>query len=206
MRPSARASVAAAAAMSAHCTVNLCPGYSGASIGSCSARADRVEPARAIEAHRVAHAPVGAGAEAQQRVVEIGELRRQPLRRRRRRRAVGARAARRMRSSTPPRPSHALRHCGTRSSSRSAVGGPTVHRVAAHDGALEGLERGDLAHADVAIAVARRAGSAGSSGRITPTSEQHEEQHRHDGDARRDRELEQRGRAPLSHARRATAR
>src|SRR4029450_1818660 len=38
MRPFERESIAAAVAMSVHCTVNLRPGYSGVSIGRCRAR------------------------------------------------------------------------------------------------------------------------------------------------------------------------
>ena len=53
----------------------------------------RVEPARGVEADGVADAPVGARAEAQQRRVELLELRGHPLRRRERRAAAIARAA-----------------------------------------------------------------------------------------------------------------
>ena len=69
-------------------------------------------------------------------------------------------------------------------SPRRASGARTP--VAATDGELERLQRGDVAHADVAIAVARRLRGIRLAAPTRRTSD-HAEQHGNDGDARGDR-------------------
>ena len=79
-------------------------------------------------------------------------------------------------------------------------------RGPAHDGLLEGLQRGNMADADVAIA-APLAPEAVGVGRANERDQRDDaEQDRNDDRARRDRALEQRDRAPLSHGDLATAR
>ena len=187
--------------MSAHCTREPAAGIVAAPRSALrSARVTASNQRGGIEADGVADPAIGARAEAQQRAIEIRELGGQSLRGRRRRDA----AARKRAAQTIERAGMAVpRRSALRNAvedQRFALGGATATLLAAHDRPLERLERCDLAHADVTIAD-RAATVADQPAGRTPTTSSTIEQHRDDGDARRDRELEQRRSALLSHGR-----
>ena len=198
MRPSARARVATALARSAHCTTNLRPGYSGVSIGTCSvtrSASNQRNASKPTASVTRRFAPVlkrsnAASSSSSWAAMRCAGESVAPC---------GFASSCRIRFIIPPRPSHSARHCGTPSSSASAVGQCGGDPVAANDRVLERLQRRDLAHADVPVAVASRLRR-----RIRRPhfghDDQHGQQHRDDGDARRDRELEQRYRAPVNHS------
>ena len=74
-----------------------------------------------------------------------------------------------------------------------------LHPVAANDRVLERLQRGDVADADMAIAVAR--GHRGVGLPCGGNHQQYGEEHRHDGRARDNGELQKGRMPPFSHAR-----
>jgi hypothetical protein len=120
-------------------------------------RTHGVEPAPRVETHRVGDAPVGPGAEAEQRRVEFLQLRGHPLCGRERRLV-------RSREKLPdplhpaaaPIPFGAA--LGNAFEQRLGCRQRDRPRVAAHDGALERLECRDFAQAYVLIAAASRLG------------------------------------------------
>ena len=142
-------------------------------------------------------------AEAQQRGIELAELRRDLLGRR----AAAACAPGRPRASqrAPARsaaaPIRARHRRQRRRARRRRRAARRVDRAArAHDRVLEGLQRRDLAHADVAVAARagaaarrRRPGGSTATSTTTPSSTGTT------ASARGDRELEQRGGLALSH-------
>ena len=164
----------------------------------------RPEPLRGVEAYPVGDAAVRAGAESQQRGIDLLELRRQSLRgrergRSRRRKEVAEPA---QRAAAPVPLPAALRNTVEQ---RFRARQRRRDLVAPDDGALESLERRHLAHADVPLAVAgelcRRIGRTN-----LRHEDQDDQQDRHHGDARGDREFEERRRPSLTHARLAPGR
>src|SRR5215468_2038964 len=113
-------------------------------------RSDGFEPAQRIETYGLAHAPFISRAETGKRGVKIGKLCRKPLSRRRR-----SHAFRRKRAA------NAIDDPAAAVPGAAALRDPIEdqdrrwradrHRIATHDGALEGLERSDLTHADVTV-------------------------------------------------------
>ena len=189
-------SVAAADARSEQRTLNRRPGYCGVSTGVAKCQPRRFRPAHDVEADRIDDAPIASRAHPQQRFVELGELRCDPVRRRAR---VVGRPSRRnalSRSNARSRPLHSALHSGMCALNASALGGPDRTRIAPDDGALERLQRRDLAHAYVATSALPSV-----RGRDRSDAEQYREQHRYDGDARRNREVEQRRRPRIRHPR-----
>ena len=114
------------------------------------------------------------------------------------------RARRRSHCFAPVATPHSRRHGARPSSTSLGRHQARLLRGPAHDRALEGLQRGDVADADVAVAVALAPEAVGVAGTHERDQRDDAEQHRHDGQARRDRAVEQRDGAPLSH--RASAR
>ena len=139
---------------------------------------------------------IAAAAEGEQRGVEAGELRRDLLGRRRRRRARQAVLGQ---PGAPGRGAAPFALAlGQRREHAGAVGNAGADRAAPQHRRLEGLQRRDQAHAQVALLRAA-AGRIGI-GRADHRDQQDDaEQHRHDRDARGDREVEQRGGLALSH-------
>src|ERR1700674_1445710 len=123
IRPFERASVDTAPAISAHCTANLIPGYSGASIGVCSAVVTASNQ-RALSKPTLSLtrrlSPLLKASSAWSISSSCAAIRVAPDEP-----SLEARvSSRRARVSTPPRPSHSVRHWGKCSSRVSADGGP----------------------------------------------------------------------------------
>ena len=127
---SPRASVAAAAATSAHCTWNVCPGYRASRSASCSA-------CRAASAQRAVSKPTASMTRrlppmlnAQQRLIEFAQLAGNALRGRVRRLRRAAQDCLHPVERSPPLPPHSSPHCGSASISACASrsGDRTVSR------------------------------------------------------------------------------
>src|SRR6202795_3183754 len=125
IRPFERASVDTAPAISAHCTANLIPGYSSASIGVCSA-AVTASNQRALSKPTLSLtrrlSPLLKASSAWSISSSCTAIRVAPDEPS----LEGRASSRRTRLSTPPRPSHSVRHCGKCSSRVSADGGPAL--------------------------------------------------------------------------------
>src|SRR6266571_5337158 len=127
IRPFERASADTATAISAHCTTNRIPGYSGASIGICSAVVtasnQRVLSKPTLSLTRRLSPLLNANSawsiSASCTAIRVAPD--EPS-------LEGRVSSRRTRLSTPPRPSHSVRHCGKCSSRVSADGGPPFTR------------------------------------------------------------------------------
>ena len=154
------------------------------------------EPALGVEADRMLDPRIAAAAEGEQRGVEAGELGRDLLRRRRRRRA---RQAVLRQPGAPGRGAAPFALAGgQRREHAGAIGNAGADRAAPQHRRLEGLEGGDQASAEVALL--RAAAGGLDIGRPDHRDQEDDaEQHRHDGDARGDREVEQRGGLAFSH-------
>ena len=159
------------------------------------------EPARRIEADRLADARVAAVAEAQQRGVQLGQAGGNPLGLRRQRRADAGHARQPIAGAPGRAPfaaalRQAIEHLLRR---RWRWRERCCERCSFDDRRLEGFQRRDMAHAQVAVGGAaprRRAGI----GRPRQSDQQHDAEHdRHDGQAGGDREIEQGRGAPFRH-------
>jgi hypothetical protein len=169
-------------------------------VGGLDRRRERVdrggEPAHGIEADTVLDARVGAAAEAQQRGVDLVHLRRDLLGSAR----LGARAgelaqpARERRRSAPLLATR--RHAGE---DAERVGAGRDERAALDDRALERLQRGDAADADVAVAAPLGVDAVGIGGTDDRDERDDAEQHRNDAEAGGDRAFEERDAPALSH-------
>ena len=159
----------------------------------------RGEPTCGVKADALADAWVGTRAKAQQRGVERRQLRRDLLSLRWPR-CVRAADELQPFTGTPGRLPFALtlRQAGQQIGWRGRCG---RWRGACHDGPFEGLQRRNMAHADVAVGAAAP-GPGARLGRAIERHQQDDGQHdRHHGHAGRDRELEQRAGAPFKHRR-----
>ena len=164
--------------------------------GRLERESDRIEPARAVDAHRVGDATVLSAAELEKRTIDFVELKRH-ARCRRPTRFFPARkefpCLRQESAATIPLGA-ALRKAFQQRLRRWQL---RTFGVAASDGVLERLQRGDVANAHVAIAVARRLQRI----RLARLRDDKEnaEQHGNERDARGHGQLQERHPARLSH-------
>src|SRR6266550_1610645 len=127
IRPFERASIDTAPAISVHCTANRIPGYLDASIGVCSAvvtasnQRPLSKPTLSLTRRLSPLLKASSAWSISSSCTAIRVAPDEPS-------LEGRVSSRRTRLSTPPRPSHSVRHCGKCSSRVSADGGPAFTR------------------------------------------------------------------------------